>query len=310
MPSIRRAPNLLISQLIFGGTMLIAIPSALTAQDLPPECFSVCATSCIKPWSIADRWDDSGRPGWPQWAKNGQWDSEKFVDLNGDGLWEPGELYLDGVDAYGKKPGGLDGQYTSEFYHPIQTGYLVSKDLGLELTLKAGTPSGTSVASQYYAIDLPSEDNSDTGADRYRNNIANCNHLQVSLGDRLWTENGNMTGPTVQGMRDLIAQDPSAYWDDACKCVKSQYGSKSPRVVYLPLHDPRIPLEQGKQTIQIAKIVGFFLEAIRGDGTVVGRLMKVQAPGQQCPPGQTSGGFVFNLSLIYPNAPAPAPPTP
>src|SRR5262249_22747256 len=136
----------------------------------------VCSIQCLKPWSIPDRWDDSGRPGWPQWANNRQWDSEKFVDLNGDRLWEPGELFLDGVDAYGKKPGGLDLKYTSELYDPQLTGYTASKDLGIELTLKAGNSNGSSVSGQYYPIDLPTNENSETGADRYRWNIANCNH--------------------------------------------------------------------------------------------------------------------------------------
>ena len=51
-----------------------------------------------------------------------------------------------------------------------------------------------------------------TGASRYRWNIANCNPTAYGPGDTLVSETGDMKGPTGQGMKDLIAQDPGAYW--------------------------------------------------------------------------------------------------
>ena len=35
----------------------------------------------------------------------------------------------------------------------------------------------------------------------------------MDWGDLLLMEPGNMVGPTTQGIEDLIAQDPDAYWD-------------------------------------------------------------------------------------------------
>jgi len=182
------------------------------------------------------------------------------------------------------------------------------KDLGLELTLKLGVPSGTTISSQFQAIDLPIPPNTPginngaTGANRYNWNIANCNPNAFGPGDTLVSENGNMSGPTAQGMRDLVNQDPGAYWDDGCNCIKSQYGDNSPRIVFLPLYDPRMPLRGGKKTVVISKIAAFFIESSDANGNVKGRFVRVASPqGEICPPGANSGQFVFTISLIDPD---------
>jgi hypothetical protein len=72
--------------------------------------------------------------------------------------------------------------------------------------------------------------------------------------------------------------------------------NKSPRIVYIPLHDPRIPLAPGKMDIKVVKIIAMFLEGVDGASSVTGRFMKVQAPGHIGPPG--GPGYLFNLSLI------------
>jgi len=265
---------------------------------------SVCKVQCLKPWSIPDRWDDFSVAGSKNWSGNKQWDGEKFTDTNGNGLHDAGEPFQDGTSAWTKNGAGpLDGMYNEEYYHPLNTGYVAWKDLGLELTLKEGQPSGASASGQYYPIDLPVPDNNSlaTGADRYRWNIANCNPNAYGPGDVVSTETGAMKGPTSQGMRDLIDKDPGAYWDDGCQCVKSQYGDDSPRIVFIPLHDPRIPLNPGKQTIVISKIAAFFLESADVNGNVKGRFVRVASPnGEICPPGANSGGFLFTISLIDP----------
>jgi len=255
---------------------------------------------CMKPWSIPDRWDDATViPSHPNWANNKQWDQEKFTDTNGNHYHDAGEQYQDGSSAWTKGNGQADGQYNEEYYHPLNTGYVAWKDLGLELTLKPGDPKDASVSGQYFPIDLPIPgDNSATGADRYRWNIANCNPSLYGPGDVIKTENGDMKGPTSQGMRDLINEDPGAYWDDGCQCVKSQYGDATPRIVFIPLHDPRIPLNPGKQDLTISKIAAFFIESSTANGSVKGRFVRVAAPSGQI--GPNCSGFVYTISLIDP----------
>jgi hypothetical protein len=86
--------------------------------------------------------------------------------------------------------------------------------MGLELVLKTGSPSDTKppAPGEYWPVDLPPINRGTPipGGDQYRDNIATCNAAEVWPGDWLATENGNMVGPTNQGMRDLIAQDPDA----------------------------------------------------------------------------------------------------
>ena len=72
----------------------------------------------------------------------------------------------------------------------------------------------------------------ETGATAIRNAI-----VRAVKGDPLTQEPGDMMGPTVKGAADLIAQDPSAYWDTSCSCVKgSAYGQHSPRIFPIPYH--------------------------------------------------------------------------
>ena len=259
---------------------------------------SVCQVTCVKPWAIPDRWNDNTWPAAKGWNNNGVWDREKFTDTNKNGYHDAGEPSIDGSSAWTKNGAGpTDGQYNEEFYNPITTGYVAWKDLGTELTLKAGTPGAAQAPSQYFPIRLPGS----IGGKDYDWNIANCNQHPVGPGDTLQTEQGNKSGPTGHGMRDLIDKDPGAYWDDGCQCVKSQFGDDSPRIVFIPMYDPRIPVNSGLQTIRISKIAAFFIESATVDGTVKGRFVRVQTPnGAICPPGANSGQFVFTISLIDP----------
>jgi Flp pilus assembly protein TadG len=246
----------------------------------------LCSASCMKPWSIPDRWDDQSDVGYPAWQNNGFYDKEEFTDQNDSGYWEQGESWEDLNN---------DGKYNLEFYDPEVTGYQADKDHGFQLELKANNNTKPA-AGQYWPIDLPD----DVGGSDYRWNITHCNPAAVQPGDDLWTENGNMVGPTAHGMRELYDMDPDAYWDDGCACIEGSDPefSVSPRIGLIPIHDPRISIETGKKTLRITKIAAFFIEEIRGNGIVVGRFLKVQMPGQPCQGGETAGGFLWNLSLV------------
>ena len=54
----------------------------------------------------------------------------------------------------------------------------------------------------------------DTGGDDYRWNIANCNTTIDGVGDTAGPGAGQHGRPDGQGMDELIARDPGAYWDD------------------------------------------------------------------------------------------------
>ena len=275
-------------------------------------CGATCGVQCVKPWSIPDRWDDStpiqgytGGNKLPNWQNNGQYDQEDFTDQNGNSLWDPGEPFSD-------KNG--NGQYDHEAYNSLLTGYIPDPypgnvlspngDLGLELTLHPGNPADAPVPGQYYSVDLPplNRGNPITGGDQYRENIADCNPASVWPGDWLQTEPGLMVGPTNQGMRDLIAQDPDAYWDPITQSVQGSKFQISPRIILIPIHDPRIPIASGRNNVQVTKIAAFFMEQMEGNAEVRGRFLKVRNPGEPCVAGAGGGGgavsFTYQLSLI------------
>jgi hypothetical protein len=285
--------------------------SDVVRAEAEAMCGATCGVQCVKPWSIPDRWDDvtpiAGHAGGSKkgvWNNNNAWDHEVFTDGNGNGLYDPGEGYVDD---------NANGQYDEEAYHPLLTGYIPDPypgnalspggDLGLELTLKADNDSKPT-PGQYQAIDLPPVNRGTplTGGDEYRENIADCNPASVWPGDWLQLEPGNMVGPTNQGMRDLIAQDPDAYWDPITQSVQGSRFQISPRIVLIPIHDPRLPINSGRTDVQVAKIAAFFMEQMEGNAEVRGRFLKVRAPGEPCVAGGGGGGgagsFTYTLSLI------------
>lgn len=84
-----------------------------------------------------------------------------------------------------------------------------------------------------------------------------------------------MVGPTTSGVEDLIAQDPTAYWNTSSLKVVSPLG-RSPRVFPIPLYDPDF-FQSGKMTgrnatLKVAGWIGFFVEGLNGND-VYGRIL-------------------------------------
>src|SRR5262245_126750 len=194
---------------------------------------SACATAeianaqtsnCIKPWALPDA----------------------YVDGNGNGVYDPGEYYEKGVTSYGTN-------YRNNGF-----------DVGFQLIVKQADPTNAIAPGQFFPIDLPIPNSPDTGGDRYRDNISSCNPTTISIGDVLYTENGNMIGPTKQGVEELIDQDPNAVWDDSVGQVQgSAYGAAgSPRIIRIPFFDPADPPVSGKTTVTVTNIASLFLEDI------------------------------------------------
>jgi Flp pilus assembly protein TadG len=218
--------------------------------------FDVCETACIKPWAIPDRWDD----------------------VNGNGAVDPGEPY-----------------------DPVVTGYNVPGDVGVSIVLKTGNPQDAVAPGQFFPIDLPSLDcncgvGPVPGGAEYRSNIANCNQYPVKVGDRMVTENGNMVGPTRQGMQALIDADPSAYWSDAEQTVKGSQFGLSPRIALVPFFDPTSPPTSGKTWVRVVKLGAFFLESVGPGSQVNGRFMQVTVSGTPCAGNQNS--FLKGIALV------------
>jgi hypothetical protein len=194
-----------------------------------------------------------------------------------------------------------NGEYDEgEYYHPEGTGYVADLDVGAQITLKVGNPQQAIEPGIFYPINFPPLDsdmgNPLTGGDWYREWISECAPFLVQIGDRLQLEPGNMVGPTRQGMDALIAQDPSAYWDSTFETVSGSAYALSPRIGLVPLFDPTLPPESGRNWVTVTKIGAFFIEETGPGGEVTGRFIDTITAGSECEEG-SGGGFVMGITL-------------
>jgi Putative Flp pilus-assembly TadE/G-like len=226
----------------FFGVQTVDVAATATAEVSPAN-----AMTCVKPFMIPDRWQENTTPPWTTSSTFDKYDN------HGNLLANP--------DVY------RDANQTD------YTGYTTVRDVGMQLTLRAGTGSNIN-PSFYYSWKMPG----DIGGDFYRNNIADCNQSTIVQGTLIIQEPGDKSGPTVQGISDLVAKDPGAYWDTICKCVKGSAFSVSPRVFPIPLYDPDYYAD-GKANgrpadFKIANFLGFFAEPPVGN-SIPGRITQI-----------------------------------
>jgi hypothetical protein len=216
------------------------------------EASAANAETCVKPFTIPDRWTEK---------QSGTWDPDDTFDL-----YASKNKQLANPDVYVALKG--DNDPNTDY-----TGYNADRDRGLQLILKANNDSKVS-PSFYNPWALPGRG----GAADYREDIATCNSTKLKIGDLMEAEPGNMVGPTKQGTDDLVDTDPNAEWDMTCNCVKNSAFRISPRIVVIPVYDP-VYYETGKQngsnaSLKIANFIGFFIEKMTGN-EVKGRITPV-----------------------------------
>jgi Flp pilus assembly protein TadG len=229
------------------------------------------AMTCVLPFTIPDRWREMQTPPW---------------DVNVD--------EFDMVDRHGRAIANPD-VYIGPEDKANYTGYNAIRDQGMQVTLKADNGSKIN-PSFYYPWDM---EGSDRGADDYRDSIAGCNTQVMGFGDIFVSKPGNMVGPTNQGIEDLVAKDPNAYWDTVKNEVHTTMG-KSPRVVAIPLFDP-IYYDTGKRegrnaSLKFVNYLGFFIEGMRGN-EVVGRITPIGGLRRGLGPAP-AGAFPATIRLV------------
>ena len=224
------------------GISTVNVTATATAEESPAD-----TMTCVLPFTIPDRWIEKQTPP-----------------------FDPD----DGFDLYASKNKPLANPdiYIGPDDPATYTGYNAERDKGTIVRLKADNT--TKVApSFYYPYAVPGS----TGGSDYRWNIGHCNTTVMQFGQTYDSEPGNMVGPTNQGMDDLIALDPDAYWDPTTNRVISNM-QPSPRVRAIPLFDPAYYAD-GKQngrnaSLKFVNYLGFFIESMQGD-EVVGRITPI-----------------------------------
>jgi hypothetical protein len=245
----------------------VNIEAAATAEASPAN-----AMTCVKPFTIPDRWIEKQDPG--------GWDSLNstfdVVDNKKDPLPNP-DIYIGPEDKVN------------------YTGYNAQRDKGMPLMIRAGTGNNI-YPSFYFSYAIGGL----TGGDEYRENIANCNTTVMGFGDLLIQEPGDKSGPTIQGVEDLIAKDPDAYWDDDDNRVHTSM-NPSPRVAIIPVYDP-VYYDTGKQNgrtadLKVANYIGFFIETIDGNN-VYGRITPVSGLINGSGGPTPAGAFPMAIRLV------------
>lgn len=252
------------------------------------------AAECMKPWAVGDKWDENWEDGAPNagpWTTDSDFD--KYEKVGNQYLPDPSvttpDVYIAPTandPGTGFTPFDADGNPTSDY--------------GMPLTLKVGSAQDGLSAGWFQALDLPNPDGSSgSGATSYRNSIKNCNASVFAIGDTIPVETGNMIGPTGQGVDGggpgglgLTQKDPGATWNNTTKsvegscapgiCADGLWYARSPRIVPVPLFSMDAFFAgspNGKTTITITNIMGFFIEGMCGPGNrdVCGRLVAIPA---------------------------------
>jgi hypothetical protein len=264
----------LIAQVFGIGS--VDIVATATATAAPAD-----AQTCVLPFTIPDKWIEKGcGMASCTWSTSDTFDMYAKQGQNqnaGAPLADP-DIYI--------APGSRDA-----------TGYNPVTDRGLQLVLKNNTQNKIA-PGMYNAWDLPGSE----GGDDYRHNIATCNPNLVKIGQVMTPENGNMTGPTLQGTEDLVAADPNAYWSDDCNCVKGSAFSRSPRIRVVPLYNPTRYTEgqhtgKSQPELEVVNYLGFFVEEVNGGGEVIGRITPItgRVSGSGGPP---IGAFSQAIMLV------------
>jgi len=205
-----------------------------------------------------------------------------------------------------------NGRYDDgEVYSPHLTGYGTTfrqdafvRDVGRPVRLIVGS-NGTPIApSWYFLLRIPGTGSQ--GGDAIRSGLANtnCDQTVVRFGDLLTVdqEPGNKSGPVRQGINDLIASDPNAYWDATTRTVRgSRWGDEawraSTRIITIALFDPREPVQPGTRPVRITNFASVFLEGTVG-GDVIGRfLTTVGVAMDHCETTQTCAPFASTVRL-------------
>ena len=230
------------------GVQSVDITATATAEASPAN-----AMTCVKPFMIPDKWQEVQSPPWDTG------DTFDKYTKQGDPVPDP-DIYR--------------GQETG----PLYTGYkntLESEggDRGKVLVLRAGTGDNIN-PSFYFSWKMPG----DTGGDFYRENIANCNQSLMHSGQMIIQEPGDKSGPTIQGIQELIDKDPGAVWSTSCSCVIGSRFGTSPRVFPIPMYNPNYYAEGKKNgrvaDFEIANFLGFFADHVQGNA-IYGRITQI-----------------------------------
>jgi Flp pilus assembly protein TadG len=133
--------------------------------------------------------------------------------------------------------------------------------VGREYVLKQG--AGNSIRGNFQALALDG-----SGANIYRQAILNGSKTTVKAGDMIATEPGNMNGPTVTAVNQLVGNDRTSYEQARLN------PSRTPRVVTVVLlNEGSYFGANGRSNVEVSGFARFFVTYTTNRGEVYGRFM-------------------------------------
>lgn len=231
-------------------------------------------TDCLKPLAIPDRW------------------TERYP--TNPGTWSPASTFdrYDPANPSVLLPPTSRDAYTAPDQISAGTGLRTTVEFGAQVTLQEGA-LGSPIAPispwRYLPVQIP---DSRWGANDMRANTSGCAAAPVSIGDELWLAPGGVpanAAAAAEGLRDLIAADPDAYWNTTAQRVEGscadrltgRCASMSPRIIALPVYDVTALADASQAAlptrVRVRNVVGFFIESVSGT-SATGRITR--HPGQ------------------------------
>jgi hypothetical protein len=260
---------------------------------------------CLKPIALPDAWDDFDN------------------DANDNNVWDGGEEWEFSPPAQDRYqrfngPDAADAASATGYGSQLRD---ANGDWGRNLMLKTTNPqSEFSFAPGIFfpwrlPIDPLQEDcesggsgGTSSGGAVYRKNLCTCNNSPIELGVPYDMEPGNMIGPTMQGVQELIDEDPDAYWEPSANGGKGSVarpdanapngwvdvGTSSPRVIKIGIFDPTQITSGGMQSIVFNNFALMFLEPMPGGLSDVSARFMYFASGES----GGDGSLVLYLRLV------------
>lgn len=189
------------------------------------QIFAGSSVTCVLPVALPDRWLNRGTREW---------------DPEGEG-----DVYI---------PRGQPGF----------TGYTID-DVGTRVVLKPAQGGRNNTGERFepgwwYAW----QPRSGSGTAEVREIVRACPppFPTARVGQWALTQHGNVQSVVLHGFRELINQDPQAYWDESCQCVQGGMGMNSPRIRAVAFMDPYSYTQggQGSGRFQIVNLGAVFVE--------------------------------------------------
>lgn len=129
-----------------------------------------------------------------------------------------------------------------------------------------------------------------TGASKYRANIVNGYNGEISIGDVLDLEQGNMSGPTAQGINELIKKN--------CGCTLHNYEPNCPLLIYIPV----IRYLGASKKVEIVSFAAFFINKDKppkpGNKNVVTGAFIEHVAGGKVSQNSSSSYGVYAVNLV------------